>query len=159
MTNYTVGPLKPRACKWRIVLTLLKDCRKEKKTKYAIEIVCGWQAWNIYRKSCFMHDSTPYLGSSILWDTPIVLFFFKIFFFFEADHFLKSLIELVTMLLLFYVLDFWSQAMWDLSSPTRDRSCAFWIGMWSLKHWIIREVHLFILFIPVPGYITSGLFT
>ena len=107
-----------------------------------------------------MHDSTPHLGSSILWDTPIVLFFgFFLRFSFLRWNFLKSLIEFVTLLLLFYVLDFWSQAMWDLSSPTRGGSCAFCIGMQSLKHWIIREVNLFILFIPVPGYTTLGLFT
>ena len=32
----------------------------------------------------------------------------------------KVFIELVTMLLLFYVLVFWLQAMWDPSSLTRD---------------------------------------
>jgi len=31
-------------------------------------------------------------------------------------------IEFVTILLLFYVLVFWSRGMWDLSSPTRDRT-------------------------------------
>ena len=38
-------------------------------------------------------------------------------FFFNVDHFLKS-IEFVTLLLLLYVLVFWLQGMWDLSSPT-----------------------------------------
>ena len=33
-------------------------------------------------------------------------------------------IELVTTLLLFYVLVFWPQGMWDLISLTRDRTCA-----------------------------------
>ena len=32
----------------------------------------------------------------------------------------KVLIEFVAILLLFYVLIFWPQGMWDLSSPTRD---------------------------------------
>ena len=33
---------------------------------------------------------------------------------------LKVFIEFVTILLLFYILVFWSQDMWDLSSLTRD---------------------------------------
>ena len=32
-------------------------------------------------------------------------------------------IEFVMILLLFYVLDFWLQGMWDLSSPTRVQTC------------------------------------
>ena len=32
----------------------------------------------------------------------------------------KVFIEFVPMLLLLYVLVFWLQGMWDLSSPTRD---------------------------------------
>ena len=32
----------------------------------------------------------------------------------------KVFTEFVTILLLFYVLVFWPQGMWDLSSPTRD---------------------------------------
>ena len=34
----------------------------------------------------------------------------------------KVFIELITILLLFYVLVFWPQGMWDLRSPTRDRT-------------------------------------
>ena len=34
----------------------------------------------------------------------------------------KVFIESVTILLLFYVLVFWLQGMWDLSSPTRDQT-------------------------------------
>ena len=30
--------------------------------------------------------------------------------------------------------------MWDLSSPTRDRTCNPCIGRRSLKHWTVREV-------------------
>ena len=35
-------------------------------------------------------------------------------------YFFKVFIELVTILLLFYLLVFWPRGMWDLSSPTRD---------------------------------------
>ena len=42
----------------------------------------------------------------------------------------KVFIEFVAILLLFYVLFvfFWPQDMWDLSSPTRDRTPDPWVG-------------------------------
>ena len=49
-------------------------------------------------------------------------FLSKGFFFFDVDHFLKAFIEFVAILLLFYVLVFWSRGTWALSSPTRDGS-------------------------------------
>ena len=52
----------------------------------------------------------------------------------------KSLLKSVTILLLFYFLDFWLQDMWDLSSPTRDRTWNPCIGRWSLNHWATRKV-------------------
>ena len=47
----------------------------------------------------------------------------KGFFFFNMDYFLKSFIEFVTVLLLFYVLVFWPQGMWDLNSQTSHQTC------------------------------------
>ena len=38
----------------------------------------------------------------------------------------KAYIGFVTMLLLFYVLDFWPQGMWDLNSWTRDQTFTPW---------------------------------
>ena len=38
-------------------------------------------------------------------------------------HFFEIFIEFITILLLFYVLVFWLQGLWDLNFPTRDRSC------------------------------------
>ena len=35
----------------------------------------------------------------------------------------KVFIEFVTVLLLFCVLTFWLQGMWDLNSPPRDQTC------------------------------------
>ena len=52
----------------------------------------------------------------------------------------KVFIEFVTILLLFYVLVFWLQGMWDLSSPTRDWILTPCIGRQSLNHWTTREV-------------------
>ena len=34
---------------------------------------------------------------------------------------------------------FWPQGLWDLSSPTRDRTCTPYIGRRSLNHWTARE--------------------
>ena len=65
--------------------------------------------------------------------------FFFFFDFFDVDHF-EVCIEFVTMLLLFHVLLFWSLGMWDLSSPTRDRTPC--IGRGSLNQWTAREVPL-----------------
>ena len=42
--------------------------------------------------------------------------------------FLNVFIEFVTILLLFYVLDFWPQGMWNLSSPIRDHTRTPCIG-------------------------------
>ena len=53
---------------------------------------------------------------------------------------LKVFIEFVTILLLFCVLVFWPRGMWDLSSPTRDRTRNPCIGRQSLNHWTAREV-------------------
>ena len=69
----------------------------------------------------------------------------KFFFFFPLKIFwcgpiLKSLLNFVTTLLLFYILVFWPQGIWDLSSLTRDRTCTPCIGRRSLNHWTAREV-------------------
>ena len=53
-------------------------------------------------------------------------FFFKIFFLMWIIF--KVFIEFVTMLFQFYVLLFWRQGMWDLSSPTRDQTHILCIG-------------------------------
>ena len=50
----------------------------------------------------------------------------------------KIFIEFVT--ILFYVLVFWPPGMWDLSSPTRDRTCSPCIGSRSLNHGMALEV-------------------
>ena len=55
----------------------------------------------------------------------------------------KGFVESVTILLLFYVLVFWPRGMWDLSSPTRDRTYTPCIGRRSLNHWTAREVPIY----------------
>ena len=70
---------------------------------------------------------------------PNVEFFFKDFFFLMWTIF-KVFIEFATMLLLFYILVLWLWGMWDLSSPTRDRTRTPCIGRRSLNHWTAREV-------------------
>ena len=46
-------------------------------------------------------------------------------------------------MLLFYVLVFWPQGMWNLSSPTRDQTHIACFGRRSLSHWTTRWVRLF----------------
>ena len=46
----------------------------------------------------------------------------------------------------FYVLVFWPRGMWDLSSPTRDRTLTPCIGRQSLNHWTTREVPALLIF-------------
>ena len=72
-----------------------------------------------------------------------ILFFLKCLFVF------KVFIEFVTILFLFYVLDFWSQGRWDLSSPTGDLTHTPCLGR-SLNHWTTREA-LFIFLSPSRG--------
>ena len=43
----------------------------------------------------------------------------------------KVFIEFVTLLLLFYIFVFWPRGMWDLSSPSRDRTHTPCIGRWN----------------------------
>ena len=59
----------------------------------------------------------PALGAWSL--SSEVLFFFFLDFVFNVGHF-KIFIEFLTILLLFHVLVFWSQGMWDLSFLTKD---------------------------------------
>ena len=64
----------------------------------------------------------PGKGSDLA-STGLVSYFFKIFFFGGGgvvNHFSKVFVKFVTILLLFYVLVFWPQGTWDLSSPTGD---------------------------------------
>ena len=58
----------------------------------------------------------------------------------------KVFIECVTILLLFHVLVFWLQGMWDLSSPTRDRNHTPCIARWSLNHWTAGDVPVIFVF-------------
>ena len=52
----------------------------------------------------------------------------------------KVFIEPVTILILFYVLLFWPQGIWGLSSTTRNQTHTSCTGRLSLNHWLTREV-------------------
>ena len=53
----------------------------------------------------------------------------------------KVFIEFATILILFYVLNFFvPRGMWDLSSSTRDQTHAPCFGRQSRNHWTAREV-------------------
>ena len=60
------------------------------------------------------------------------------FFFFLMWTIFKVFIDFVTTLLLFYVLVFRPQGMWDLSLLTRDCTHGPCIERWSLNHWTTR---------------------
>ena len=62
----------------------------------------------------------------------------------------KVLIVFVTIFLLFCVLVFWPQGMWDLSFPTRDQTCTPCMGRQNVNHWITGEVHWLPLRISQP---------
>ena len=53
---------------------------------------------------------------------------------------LKVFIEFVTILLLFHVLVFWPEGMWDLRCPTRNQTHTLGIGRQSLNRWTSAEV-------------------
>ena len=61
------------------------------------------------------------------------------FFFFMWTIF-KVFIEVVSILLLFYVSVFCPWSMWDLNSPTRDQTHTPCMGRCSRNHWTAREV-------------------
>ena len=70
---------------------------------------------------------------------PSILIILLDFYFFEVDHF-KIFIEFVTLLLLFYVLSFWPQGMWDLGSPVKVWAHITCPGRPSLSHWTARGI-------------------
>ena len=70
-------------------------------------------------------------------------------FFFLMWTIFRVFIEFVTILLLFYVLVFWPRGIWDLSSPTRDRTCTPSIGRRSLNQWTTSEVPQIITFLTM----------
>ena len=62
-------------------------------------------------------------------------------FFFWCGPFLKSLLNLLQYCFCFMFCGFfWPRGMWDLSSPTRDRTLTYCIGRRSPNHWTTREV-------------------
>ena len=68
----------------------------------------------------------------------LILIFKK--FFLCGLFFFKVFIEFVPILLIFNVLGFCLQHLWDLSSSTRDRTHIPCIERWSLNHWTARQV-------------------
>ena len=94
------------------------------------------QTMGISRGKTFSERETKFFTQpSVKCETRI--FFLKIFLMWTI---FKVFIEFIIILLLFYVLVFWPQGMWDLSSLTRDHTCSSCIGRQSLNHWTAREV-------------------
>ena len=86
---------------------------------------------------CYLTIAPPTHLAVCLHGFSISVFFFLRFFFLMWTIF-KAFIDFVATLLLFYVLVFRPQGMWDLSSPTRDWTHAPCIKRWSLNHWTAR---------------------
>ena len=76
--------------------------------------------------------------------------FFK-YFFLDGDHF--KVYEFVTILLLFYVLVFQPQGIWELSFSARDQILTPCLGRRSLNHWTIRDIPpLCVLYFTIKGF-------
>ena len=75
-------------------------------------------------------------------DSPL---YFSPFFFFLIWTIKKIFIEFVTILLLFHVLTFGPQGMWDLHSLTGDGIGTCCRAGWSLNHWTVGESMVFSL--------------
>ena len=86
--------------------------------------------------------SHPFTSSSYFHNLRIGGKWYRIFFkdfFFNVDHFL-SLYWICYNIAFVYVLVFWAQGMWDLSSLKRDWSCISYIGRQSHNHWAAKGV-------------------
>ena len=73
-----------------------------------------------------------------MWLDSVCVPHFKFFLFFLMWTIFKVFIEFVTILLLFPALVFWTQGIWDPSSPTMDQTCPPCVGRFN--HWTAREV-------------------
>ena len=73
---------------------------------------CSWPA----TRSRIQPNHSPYIPS-------MRNNFFFLGFFFWCGPVFKVFIEFVTILLLFYVLEFWPRGMWDLNYLTSDQTC------------------------------------
>ena len=82
----------------------------------------------------------PGLVTRFIYDILHTSMLKKIFFFFLTWTIFKVFTEFVTIQLLLYVLVFWPESIWDLSSPARAWICTACIGRWNLNHWTTREV-------------------
>ena len=92
---------------------------------------------------CLYPDFSPEPRLRLVCPTTFSVFVFV--FVLTWTTFFKVFIEFVTILLLFYILVFWLQNMWDLQSLTRDQIHTRCIRRRSLNHWTTREVPTFSL--------------
>lgn len=95
---------------------------------------------NNYNTGLLLWKALP-KGVKLIWASNKEAFILFSFFFFLIWTIFKVFFEFVTILLLFYVLIFGLQGMWDLSSSSRDRTrYTSSFGRWSHHHWTAREV-------------------
>ena len=94
---------------------------------------CSGQWGHKYRTKRLNNKIVNSVGSMACCLTNSSLFF-QIFFWMWTIF--KVFIEFVTISLLFYVLGFWPQGLWDLSFPIRDQTCR----KWSPNHWTTGDI-------------------
>ena len=90
----------------------------------------SWQLWELTSGATSL--------SVAIADWSRFLFFF--FFSFLMRTIFEVFVEFVTILVLFHIVIFWPQGMWDLGSPSRDGTWTPCIGRRSLNHWTTRDV-------------------
>ena len=109
-----------------------------KNKRLHLDCTCAWvevlTLWKqIGKTSCKLFTGSHRVSA------PSILIILLDFYFFDVDHF-KIFIEFVTLLLLFYVLSFWPQGMWDLGSPVKVWTHITCTGRASLNHWTSRDI-------------------
>ena len=120
---------------WRILSFLLHMRKQKHRSSYYQLVMVGLgSAYMLSDSKVLVIPLPPSTWARAFW----FCFYFNIFY--KMWTIFKVFIEFVTILLLFHVLVFWQQGVWDLSSPTRDRNRTLCTGRWMLNPWNARDV-------------------
>ena len=111
---------------WRSLSFLLHMRKQKHRSSYYHLVMVGLgSAYMLSDSKVLVIPLPPSTWARAFW----FCFYFNIFFcLFLMWTIFKVFIEFVTILLLFHVLVFWPWGNWDLSSPTRYRTCIPCIG-------------------------------
>ena len=132
-------PIVLQKTKWKVIKLSCSLLGKEWRAKLMSSGLLSQETstlWRIHPRHCWMRPRASQRVLTIgMLKLKMSTFYVKVFW---CGQFLES-IEFVA-LLLFYVLVFWLQGIWDFSSPTRDWTYTLCIDRESLNHWSSREV-------------------